>query len=322
VKLFRFVKQVFAEFGQHKAGQMSAALAYTAVFAIGPFLLVVISVAGFIYGERAASGQLYSSLSNAVGPNIAKTLQGAIAHSHRGSGGIVALMIGTAGLLLAAVGLTNQLQSAFDTIFSVVPDPKGGIRRTIYVKLKNIVLLIVGSLAIAASLVLSAIISGLGHTAQQHIGLPAVGAELINEAASLCIFVLILFFTYKALPDVVIPKKLLLKTTFAVSILFLVGKIALGFIIGRNATAGAYGAAASLVVLLLWFYYTAQILLLGAEGLKVYADNHELIYKAKKFNLKRRSLNVDTNSEFVESLINAFSEGYRKSKSTKKKKHK
>jgi membrane protein len=166
VKLFKFIKQIFSEFGQHKAGQMSAAFAYTAVFAIGPLLLVAISIIGIIYGERAANGQLSASLSGAFGPSTAKTLEGTIAHAHQGGGGILALTVGIVGLLLAAIGLTNQLQNSFDNIFSVVPDPKGGIKRTIYVKLKNIILLIMGGAVIAASLVLSAVISGLGHPAQ------------------------------------------------------------------------------------------------------------------------------------------------------------
>jgi membrane protein len=307
--MFSFTKKVFSEYGRDKAGQLSAAFAYTAIFSIGPLLLVVISIAGLIYGQRAANGQLSGSLSSAFGPSTAKTLQNVVAHSYHSGSNVLALVFGGIGLLLGAGGLTAQLQSSFDTILRAVADPKAGIKFTIYTKLKNISMVIIASLVAMASVVLSALITGLGKGA---------ALEILNAAVSLAVFIAILYLLYRVLPDVAVPRGLALKAAAAVSILFLVGKIVLGVIIGRNGTASAYGAAASLVVLLLWFYYTAQILLLGAEGIKVAGESRKVDFKPKRYTVKLKELDVHAKKDLRGRLLEAFARGY-KSKSQNRK---
>lgn len=305
--MFGFLKSVFSEYGKDKCGQLAAAFAYVAIFAIGPLLLVVISLVGFIYGQRAAQGQLFSQLSSTVGSDTARTLQDVVANTNQSEGGAIALILGIIGLLLAAGGLTAQLQNSLDTIFRAVADPKAGIKFTIYIKLKNIFVVLLAGLVAIASVVLSALITGLGK---------GTGLELLNAGVSLLVFIWILYILYRVLPDVYVPRSLALKTAAVVSILFLVGKIILGIIIGRNGTASAYGAAASLVVLLLWFYYTAQILLLGAEGAKVYAEKHKISFEPKRFTVKLKKLDIHAKKDMRGRLVEAFARGY-KSKSRK-----
>jgi membrane protein len=117
VNLFKFCKKVYGEYGEDKGGTLSASFAYFAVFAIGPVLLILISIVGFVYGEKAASGQLYSSLSDIVGPSAAKSIQSAVVHTHQSGGGVIALIAGTIGTILAAVGLANQLAKFFRYYF-------------------------------------------------------------------------------------------------------------------------------------------------------------------------------------------------------------
>lgn len=297
-----FVKRVFAEFGQDKAGQMSAAFAYVAVFAIGPLLLVLVSIVGFIYGRQAASGRLFDQLSGAVGPDTARSLQNLVANTGHTGSGVLALVFGIIGLLLAATGLTAQLQNSFDTVLRAVPDPKAGIKFTIYTKFKNIFMVMLASVVAVVSVVASALIAGFGK---------GIGLQLINVLVSWAVFIIVLYLLYRVLPDVSVPRLLALKTAAAVSLLFLIGKIILGFVIGRNGTAGAYGAAASLVVLLLWFYYTAQILILGAEGMKVYAENRGLYLPPKRFAVKLKELDVLQKHDFRGRLLAAFARGYK-----------
>jgi membrane protein len=309
--VFRFVKQVFQEFSRDKAGQLSAAFAYVAVFSIGPLLLVLISVAGLVFGEQAAKGELFSHLSSAVGPSTAKALQNAVAHTHQSGGGGVALAAGIIGMLLGAAGLTTQLQNSFNAIFNVVPDPRGGWKRLIYVKLKNILLVIVAGLAVVASVVASTLVNGLGDKARQYLNLPPPALELLNNLLSLLVFVLILYLIYRVLPDVRIPSKIVLAASTVVALLFIIGKVVLAVVIGRNGAASAYGAAASLVTLLLWVYYSGQILFIGAEGMKVYAFGHAVSYPPKKFNLKRHTIHVD-NARLADKLLDAASRGFKK----------
>ena len=310
--LIKFIKQILAEFGKDKVGQLSAAFAYISLFALAPLMLVLISIAGFVFGERAVEGRLYSSLRDAVGPNTASSIQQAVAHTHTSGRGGVALIIGIVGTLLAATALTNQLQNAFNVIFRAVPDPRGGIKHTIYTKVKNIVLLVAGAIVVAASVAVSILVTSLGKTAENHLGLPAFSAELVNAVASLLVFVIILYLIYRVLPDVVIPRKVVLTVAVIVGLLFLVGKIILGVIIGRNGTASAYGAAGSLIALLLWFYYSGQILFLGAEGIKVYGHNHSLTYQPKKFTQKRQTAHADTQGRFSTRFVEGFMRGFRR----------
>lgn len=312
--MFGFLKQVISEFGQVKAGQMSAAFAYIAVFAIGPMLLVLVSLVGFIYGQKAAQGQLFEQLSSVMGSDTARSLQNVIAQSHNTGKGTIALVIGTVGLLLAATGLSAQLQNSFNTIYRAVKDPKSGIKSTIYIKFKNIALLFLGSLILAASLFVSVLVNSLGQNVQDSFGLPPFGLEALNTGVSLLVFVLFLYFIYRVIPDVVIPRKIVLAVSIAIGLLFLVGKIILGIVIGRNGTASAYGAAASVIILLLWFYYIAQILLGGAVASKVYAERHNIDLPAKRYNLKQKSLQVNIKKDFRGRLVTAFTRGYKTKK--------
>lgn len=301
--MFGFLKQVFAGYGKDKVGQLSAAFAYIAVFSIGPLLLVLVSLVGLIYGQKAAAGQLYDQLAGAVGPQTAKTLQDIVAHTNQTGEGIAALIFGIIGLLLGAIGMTAQLQNSFDTILQAASDPGAGLKFMIYTKLKNISVVITAGLVAIASVILSALINGLGKS---------TALEILNNGVSWLVFILILYLIYRILPDVKIPRLLALKTAVIVSLLFLIGKIILGFVIGRNGTAGAYGAAASLVVLLLWFYYTAQILLIGAEGIKVYGENHKVAFSPKRYSVRLKSLEIYAKKDLRGRLLDSFSRGYKK----------
>jgi membrane protein len=310
---FKFVRQVFSLFGQDKVGQLSAAFAYIAIFSLGPLLLVVINVVGHLFGQEAASGTLFNQLSSSLGSQTAKTLQSLVANTHKSSNGTLALAAGAIGLVLGATGLTMQLQNSFDSIFGVVPDPAGGIKRTIYVKVKNAVLIVIGGAAAMISLISSALIVGVAKKTSHQMGMPTFILEVIDDALSFFVFSAILFGIYKILPSVRLPTSLVTKTALAVSMMFLLGKIVLGIIIGRNGTASAYGAAASLVTLLLWIYYSGQILFLGAEGMKAYGVNNSLNFIPKKFNLKRQAIVYDSKGHKAK-LLDAFIRGTRKSK--------
>lgn len=310
-----FVKQVLEEIGKAKVGQLSAAFAYGAIFSIAPLLLVLISIIGLVYGPEAAQGELIKKLSGTVGPETAKTIQSVIANTHSSGNGILALVIGSIGALLGAAGITTQLQNAFNTILGVVPDPKGGIKRTLYVKAKNAVLVLAGGLVVLVSLVVSTIIAGLGDKLQEQFGIPTILLELANTSLSLGILVLILYLLYRTVPDIIIPKRIVAVTGLYVTLLFILGKFILAYVIGSNGTASAYGAAATLITLLLWIYYSGQILFVGAIGMKVYGINHSLDYKPKRLSLKRTTLHVDggtVKGGLAEAWVRGFNKGIKR----------
>lgn len=317
----KFLKQTFEESGRDRVGTLSSALAYTSVFAIAPLILVVISVVGFFFGDKAVSGNLFNSLQGVVGPNAAKTIQTAIVHTRTSQHGVLAFIAGSVGTLLAAAAITGQLRFAFDTIFSVVPDPAAGFKNTIYSKLKNAATLILGALVVALSVLATALISALGKNIQSKWGVPPGSLQLINTLASLGVFVLLLYLIYKVIPDAVLPSKVVFWAAVLIGFLFLVGKVILGVEIGHNGTASAYGAAASLITLLLWFYYTGQILFMGAEGIKVYLNNRGHIYKSKRYTLRQKTINIKAKNNLAGQSAEAFSHGFtKKVRATKPKK--
>lgn len=312
MSLFKFLKTTFQEFSRDKGSQLAAAFAYSGIFALAPALLVVISVTGIIFGEKAAQGQLFSNLTDIVGSNTAGAVQRAIAHTHQSSHSGLALILGAVGSLLAASAITTQLQHAFDVIFAVTPVEGGGWKRFLYVKAKNIVILIIGSLIVVASIVVTSLLAAAGASLATRTGLPAGTLEVINTLASLAVFIIFFYVVYRVLPDVKLPRKVVLSAAVVVGLLFLIGKVILGWVIGHNGTASAYGAAASLVTLLLWFYYTGQLLFIGAEGIKVYANEHELKFRSKLYTARQKTINIKAKNDLGGEAVEKFSRGFTK----------
>ncbi len=283
-------------YGEDRVGMLSAAFAYVTIFSIGPLLLVLISIVGLVFGEKAAAGQLYSNLVDLFGSGTAKTIQNVVMHTHHTGDNVLALAIGIIGVVFASIALTSQLQNSFNAIYDVGPDPKAGIKRTVYAKLKNFLLVLVAGLAITASIVATTLVFAAGSKAQAWFGTSGAVLEALNSLGFWIIFTLIVYGLYRTLPDVVIPRRIVAVTALVVSLLFLAGRLVLGLIIGNNGTVSAYGAAASFVSLMLWAYYSGQILFIGAEGIKLYAYNRSLDFKPKRFNVRHKTIRVDSNS--------------------------
>jgi membrane protein len=308
--LFNFVKKTVEQFGEDKGSQLAAALAYTGVFALAPLFVVIISIAGLLFGQRAVEGRLFSNLADIVGAPAAASIQHAIAHTQQSGHSLLGLVVGIVAALLAAAALTGQLQSAFDTVFAVVPDPRAGIKRIVYVKLKNAILLIVGSLIVAASVVATAVLAAVGTNVSNRLGMPKATLQIINLLASYVVFVVVLYLIYRVLPNIKMPRSIVFWTSAMVGVLFLIGKIILGWVIGHNGTASAFGAAASVITLLLWFYYTGQILLIGAEGMKVYANKKGIQYKSKAYTLKQKTINISAKNDLRGQAAEKFARGF------------
>jgi membrane protein len=155
------------------------------------------------------------------------------------------------------------------------------------------------------------LVNAFGHRFNSYAGLPPAGLEIVNNLVSLAVFALIIYLLYRVVPDVQIPRKIVLVTSLMVALLFLAGKVVLAVVIGHNGTASAYGAAASLVTLMLWAYYSAQIMFLGAEGMKVYAYKQALVYRPKKHSLKRETIHIDHHG-LPGRVSEAFARGFKK----------
>ncbi len=268
ISLFR---DTLTAWWEDKASRLAAALAFYAILAIAPLLLVAIGVIGFIFGPAAAHDQIVGQVEQLVGPQVAQSIQSLIASAHRPGAGTLATIIGTAALLLAAFGILAQLQDALNTIWEVQLKPGRGLRRVIVQRLLSYAVLLLTGLLLLLSLLASTALFAVAR--YFHSYLPKVGFlwQLINFVVSLLVVTLLFASIFKVLPDVRIRwRDVWIGAAFS-SLLFNIGKLLLGLYLGRSSITSSYGAAGSLVLLLLWIYYSAQIFFFGAEFTQAYA---------------------------------------------------
>lgn len=251
---------------------LGAALAYYAVFAFAPLAVLAVAIAGFLFGEDAARGELYERLQTSVGPTFAKAIQDTLQYTATRGGGTIATIISIVVILVGATGLFSQLQQSLNTIWGV--QPKNG--RTwwdmIKERLMSFVMVLLVSVLLLASLVSSTIIHALGGM----IDLPGgpVLWRVVNWVVSFVLVTVVFALIYKVLPDVQISWRDVMVGATLTTVLFLIGNFLIGLYLSKSGTASAYGAAGSLVIILLWVYYSSQVLLFGAEFTQVYANHY------------------------------------------------
>jgi membrane protein len=253
---------------QHRSARLGAALAYYSVFSMGPLLLIVTSIAGLFFGADAVRGSLTSQFRSLLGETGSKAVEAMLAGASSPHTGRLAAIIGVILLLVAALGVVSQLKDAMNTIWNV-EEPKDAdvwwYLRTYLVSFAGILGL---GFLLAVSLVISTVLAAFSSwsgTASTLIG------EGINFIASLAILTALFAMLFKWFPDTKIAWSDVLPGAVATALLFNLGKFAIGWYIGTQGLESTYGAAASIVILLVWVYYSAQIVLFGAELTHAYA---------------------------------------------------
>lgn len=269
------VMQSVKSWSDDYAPSMGAALAYYTIFSLAPLLLIVISIAGFVYGEEAARGAIFGQLAGLVGPEGATAVQGLLKTVNKPGESIVATIIGIATLLLGATTVFGELQDALNRIWRAPTERQyTGIWKMVRRRMLAVGMILGLGFLLIVSLVLSAVLAALG----TWMGPAFVGWELLLHVVNFVIgFVVItaLFaMIYKIMPRVNIPWRDVWLGAAVTALLFSIGKFLIGLYLGRSSVASGFGAAGSLVVLLVWIYYSTQIFLLGAEFTWVYANTY------------------------------------------------
>lgn len=257
------------------APSMGAALSYYTIFSIAPLLLIVISIAGMVYGEEAARGAVFYQVRDLMGDGAAVALQGLLASARRPSEGIVAALIGVALLIVGASSVFGELQSALDRIWRVPEQQKsGGLWKLLRTRLVSFAMIIGIGLLLIASLLASALLAVLEKWWGALFGARALLASALNIGLSYLMVTVMFAMIYKIMPRVRIAWRDVWTGAAITSLLFTAGKYAIGLYIGTSGVSSTFGAAGSLVVILVWVYYSAQIFLLGAEFTWVYAHRY------------------------------------------------
>jgi membrane protein len=271
---FNLVMQTVKEWREDKAERLAAALAYYTIFALGPLLLIAIAVAGLAFGEEAARGQVFAQLTGLMGAEGAAVIETAVQNANKPATGIVATIIGLVTLVLGAAGLFGHLKDALNTIWEVQPKSDGGVLSMVKAQFLSFTMVLGVGFLLLTSLVLSAVLAALGSTAQGLLPGAELFWQIVNFVISLAVITLLFAAIYKVLPDVTLSWNDVWIGAAATAILFTIGKTLIGLYLGNSSVGSAYGAAGSLLVVLIWVYYSAQILLLGAEFTQVYANTY------------------------------------------------
>jgi membrane protein len=272
--IWGLLKETFNEWNEDKVSRLAAALAYYTVFSLAPLLIIAIAIAGSVFGEEAARGEIVGQIQGLVGRSGAQVIETAIENANKPQTGTIASIVSIIVLLFGATGVFGQLQDALNTIWEVQPKPGRGMMGFIRQNFLSFSMVLGIGFLLLVSLLLSAILAGISTYLSGVLPGLDVLWQIANFIVGFGISALLFAMIFKFLPNVKITWGDVLIGAIITSLLFSVGRFLLGLYLGNGSFGSTYGAAGSLVVILAWVYYAAQILFVGAEFTQVYARRY------------------------------------------------
>jgi len=270
--VIKILKQTFTEFSNDSVTKLAASLAYYTVFSIGPLILIIISVAGLFFEENRISGELYAQIAELMGKQSADQVLEISANMRQEQKGLLFTIIGAVVLAFGATGVFADMQDSLNYIWCIKPKPKLGIVKFVFTRLISFSLVIGLGFLLMVSLVINTVLEVITDKLFSALGqAETIFAVALNYAIIFVIITLLFGVIYKVLPDAKIRWRDTLVGAGFTAILFLLGKAGIGFYLGKSDIATQYGAAASVILLLTWVYYSSIILYVGAEFTKVWA---------------------------------------------------
>ena len=269
---WQLVKEAASDWSHDRAPRLGAALAYYTVFSLVPLLIIIIALIGLVFGQEAAQSAIMAQIAHLVGEQSAAAIKDMIQRASQPSTGLLATLIAIVTLLVGASGVFGQLQDALNAVWGVEPKEGRGIWGFIKDRFLSFVAVLGTGFLLLVSLVLSSALAAFGKWFSGLLPLPEAVLETFNFLLSFVVVTGLFALIFKVLPDARIAWRDVWVGAALTSALFTIGKFAIGLYLGKSDVGSAYGAAGSLVIVLVWVYYSAQILLFGAEFTQVYAN--------------------------------------------------
>jgi membrane protein len=269
--LWTVAKEAAENWSSHKDSRQGAALAYYSVFSLGPIIVIAIAVAGFFFGREAVNGQVASSIKDMLGNTGAQAVQAMLADAARPREGLLATMLGLTALIFAAIGVVVQLKDALNTVWEVGETPGHGLWHFIRNYVVSFAAVLALGFLLLVSLLVTAGLAAFGKYAAPHVQEWLL--HLITVLASVGTISLLFAMMFKWLPDAAVDWYDVWLGAVVTAVLFELGKSAIAFYIGKQGLESTYGAAASIIVVLIWVYYSSQIILVGAEITHAFAKH-------------------------------------------------
>jgi membrane protein len=273
--LRQFAKDVFTQWMGDEPFLLASSLSYYTLFSLAPLLVIAIAVAGFVFGREAAQNQIVETIGRMIGRESAEAIQGMIENaSNKPKTGMISTVIGAVTLMIGAGGVVGQLQTSLNKIWEVEPKSGQGIWVFIRQRFISFAMVLAVGFVLLVSLVITALLTGFSRYIGSLIGGAALVGHLLDIIVSFGFVTLLFAMIYKFVPDVQIQWKDVWIGAALTSILFTVGKYLIGLYLGSSGVSSAYGAAGSIVTVLLWVFYSSLIFLLGAEFTQGYATTY------------------------------------------------
>jgi membrane protein len=299
--LWLIIKNTFKGVSQDKIPKLSGSLAYYMVFSMGPLLLVIISLCSFILGREAIEGKVYAQLAGFVGDDTAKQLQQIIKNASLQGKSTIAAIIGGFTLLIGATSVFSEIQDSINMIWGLKPKPKKGWVKMLQNRFLSFSVIISLGFLLLVSLAVSAIVDAFSNRlAAFYPDITIVVFYAINLLITFIITTVIFGVIFKVLPDARIKWKDVRAGAVTTAILFMLGKFAISFYIGKSNVGSTFGAAGSLVILLLWVYYSSIILYFGAEFTKAYAIEYGEPIHPNDYAVTTKQVEVETGKASVQ----------------------
>lgn len=273
--VWQFLKTTINEWVEAEPFQLAAALSYYTLFSLAPLLLIAIGVAGFVFGREAAQNQIVETLQGMIGQDSAQTVQEMIqASNEKPKTGMISTVIGFAALLFGAGGVVGQLQTSLNKIWEVTPKPGQGIWGFLRQRFFSFAMVLAIGFLLLVSLVVTAVLSSFTGILSSLLGDATLVAHAVDILVSFGFVTLLFALIYKYVPDVEIEWRDVWVGAALTAILFTIGKYLIGLYIGTSGVSSTFGAAGSLITILVWVYYSSLIFFLGAEFTRVYATQY------------------------------------------------
>ena len=276
------IKSTVVEWIDDNAARVAASLAFYTLLSMAPLVVLSISMAGVVMGEDAVRGKLLNEVGAVIGPQAAGALNAIVTSAEQSQSGTLSSIISLIVLFVGASGVFGELQYALDTIWGVKPKPQRGVMGIIKERLFSFSLVIGVAFVLLVSLLVSAALSAVGKFMADTLPGGAVVWQMVNIAVSLGVITVLFALIYKVVPDVEIRWRDVWVGALVTAVLFNIGKYLLGFYLGRSTVASSYGAAGSVVALVVWVYYSAQIVFVGAEFTQVFAKKYGVQIRPSK----------------------------------------
>lgn len=299
--LFNVLKESFSKFGDDKITKLSGSLAYSTVFSMGPLIIVIISLCSIFLGKEAIEGKIYEQLKGFLGSDSAKQLQAIIKNAAISGNSKIAAIIGGITLLIGATAIFSEIQDSINGIWGIKPKPKKGWIKFLQNRFLSFSLIVGLGFLLLVSLSVNTLIDGFN--AKLQVWFPDVSVVLfyiINILLTAAIVTLIFAVIFKVLPDADIMWKDVTAGAFTTALLFMIGKLGISFYISKSNVGSTFGTAGSLVILLVWVYYSSIILYFGAEFTKAWSVNYGLPIKPNHYAVTTKLVEVQTGNATIQ----------------------